>query len=127
MKETDTFRNDTFSALQRQPDRIDLFALFTVAKKALEILNVRLLFYPLTPEIKQDALDALKLQRELCPGGGQLVIGRFVTSEGKTIDEAQLSSYAERGKPVGLDWLHGIPFGICNLIEIYKETDFKKW
>lgn len=126
LKETDTFKNDTYLALQRQPDHLDLFAIFTVAKKALEALNVSLLFYPLTPEIKQDALDALKLQRELCPDGGQLIIGEFVTAEGKTIDPADLPAYVQRGEPMGLDWENDIPFGICSLIEIYKETDFKK-
>lgn len=125
LKETDTFKNDTHLALQRQPDCLDLFSIFSVAKKALEELNLKLLFYPLTPEVKQDALDALKLQRELCPDGGQLIIGEFVTADGKTIAPADLPAYAQRGEPMGLDWENDIPFGICLLIEIYKDTDFK--
>lgn len=125
LKETDTFRNDAYDALQRQPDRLDLFAIFTVAKKALETLNVRLLFYPLTPEVKQDALDALKLQRELCPDGGTLLIAEFLTADGKTIEPSQLSAYTKKGKPLGFDWEPEIPFGICTLIEMFKETDFK--
>lgn len=125
LKETDTFRNDAFEALQRQPDLLDLFEIFTVAKKALEALNVKLLFYPLTPAVKQDALDALKLQRELCPDGGTLLIAEFLTADGKTIEPSQLPAYTKKGEPLGFDWEPEIPFGICTLIEMFKETDFK--
>lgn len=125
LREKTTFRSDTREALKRQKEIIDLFSLFTVAKKALELINLRLLFYPLTPEIKQHAIQALNLHRELCPEGGGLIIGQFTAANGSVIPPEKLHDFLLRNEPMGLDYDEEISFSLCALIEMWKDTDFK--
>ncbi len=125
LKETSTFRNEVQKALKRQDKIIDLFSVFTVAKNALEKINVNLLFYPLTPEIKQHAIKALEMHEELCPEGGGLIIGDFVTADGSVIPPDRLGEYHRRGEPFGLDYKDEIPFGLCALIAMWNENEKK--
>lgn len=122
----DCFTKPVREALSRQAETIDLFAVFTVARNALEKINMNLLFFPLTPEVKKHAIQALNLHQELCPNGGGLILADFTNYEGKIISPEKLTEYNKRGKETGLDYLDEIPYGLCALIAMWDDSEPKK-
>lgn len=124
-------KNKSFTKLQRkaieqQPQTIDLFPIFSVAKKQLENIEKRLMFYTVTKQQEKDAQDALELKMKFCKEG-TLIIGNLVDE--KSIDlinnPEQLVRIANDGGLCSLEYENEIPWGVCNLLKLFRGTNYK--
>ena len=83
--------NSRFTAPQRAAftkleECFDLFPIFKTAKEQLEQIEKKLMFYTVTPEQENKAIDALKFKEELCGPHGVLLLGKLLDPNGNELE-----------------------------------------
>ncbi len=112
--------------ISKQPEYIELLPLFEVAAKQLERIEMRLMFYDVTPELENRAIQALEFREKLCGGDGALILGEMVDEEGNSLEtEGAFSRHAQNHGKCTLLYENEIPWGICKLLKAFQGTDYK--
>ena len=113
-------------ALERQPDRFELFPIFKAAKEQLEHIEKCLMFYAVTKEQEEKALQALAFKEQLCGAQGALLLGKLLDKDGhelEAIDGALPALALEQGT-FQLVYQDEIPWGVCTLLKLFQGTDY---
>lgn len=109
-------------ALKRQNKKIELFPIFAKAKMLLEKINIKLIFYPVTPKLEQRVIDALEKKKKIFSEDGALLIANFVDSKGNHFfpNIETLQMIHDNGQKWILNYDEEVDWGICNLIKFNK-------
>ena len=73
-------------ALKNYNEEIELMLLLEEAKKLLEKINIKLLFFSITPEIEQHAIQAIQLKEKLTKPESILLLGDFKDGNNNIIE-----------------------------------------
>lgn len=114
-------------ALQKQPDWIELLPIFATAKKQLEQINVKLVFYTVTPEIEARVLEALRFKESFGVSGGSIMLGVLLDERGNELvpNHKTFNALAQNNQVFSFSYDKEIPWGICDLIKRFQGTDYK--
>ena len=135
IKETKTGRlldNSRFTAPQRAAfakleECFDLFPIFKTAKEQLEQIEKKLMFYTVTPEQENKAIDALKFKEELCGPHGVLLLGKLLDPNGNELEatDSTIIKLAQEQSEASLSYQDEIPWGVCRLLQLFQGTNYQ--
>lgn len=115
-------------AIRRQEKWINLLPIFSIAKNQLEKINIKLIFYTVTPEIEKSAVEALRFKEEIGAHTGSLLLGILRDENKKELilsPETFENLIQKKGK-FTLDYNKEIPWGVCQLLRQFQGTDYKQ-
>ena len=124
--------NSRFTAPQRAAftkleECFDLFPIFKTAKEQLEQIEKKLMFYTVTPEQENKAIDALKFKEELCGPHGVLLLGKLLDPNGNELEatDSTIIKLAQEQSEASLSYQDEIPWGVCRLLQLFQGTNYQ--
>lgn len=114
-------------ALKNYNEDIELMPLLEEAKKLLEKINIKLLFFSITPEIEQHAIQAIQLKEKLTKPECILLLGDFKDGNNNIIepDDEIIKKSLSQNHGCYFQPTKDIPWGICNMLRLWQGTDYK--
>ena len=124
--------NSRFTAPQRAAfakleECFDLFLIFKTAKEQLEQIEKKLMFYTVTPEQENKAIDTLKFKEELCGPHGVLLLGKLLDPNGNELEatDSTIIKLAQEQSEASLSYQDEIPWGVCRLLQLFQGTNYQ--
>ena len=124
--------NSRFTAPQRAAftkleECFDLFPIFKTAKEQLEQIEKKLMFYAVTSEQENKAIDALKFKEELCGPHGVLLLGKLLDPNGNELEatDSTIIKLAQEQSEASLSYQDEIPWGVCRLLQLFQGTNYQ--
>ena len=105
----------------------DLFLIFKTAKEQLEQIEKKLMFYTVTPEQENKAIDTLKFKEELCGPHGVLLLGKLLDPNGNELEatDSTIIKLAQEQSEASLSYQDESPWGVCRLLQLFQGTNYQ--
>ena len=115
------------AAFAKLEECFDLFPIFKTAKEQLEQIEKKLMFYTVTPEQENKAIDALKFKEELCGPHGVLLLGKLLDPNGNELEatDSTIIKLAQEQSEASLSYQDEIPWGVCRLLQLFQGTNYQ--
>lgn len=86
-----------------------------------------LMFYTVTPEQENKAIDALKFKEELCGPHGVLLLGKLLDPNGNELEatDSTIIKLAQEQSEASLSYQDEIPWGVCRLLQLFQGTNYQ--
>lgn len=116
-----------YSRIEKFLTFFDLFPIFKTAKEQLEQIEKKLMFYTVTPEQENKAIDALKFKEELCGPHGVLLLGKLLDPNGNELEatDSTIIKLAQEQSEASLSYQDEIPWGVCRLLQLFQGTNYQ--
>ena len=97
------------------------------AKEQLEQIEKKLMFYAVTSEQENKAIDALKFKEELCGPHGVLLLGKLLDPNGNELEatDSTIIKLAQEQSEASLSYQDEIPWGVCRLLQLFQGTNYQ--
>lgn len=101
--------------------------IFKTAKEQLEQIEKKLMFYAVTSEQENKAIDALKFKEELCGPHGVLLLGKLLDPNGNELEatDSTIIKLAQEQSEASLSYQDEIPWGVCRLLQLFQGTNYQ--
>ena len=85
------------------------------------------MFYTVTPEQENKAIDALKFKEELCGPHGVLLLGKLLDPNGNELEatDSTIIKLAQEQSEASLSYQDEIPWGVCRLLQLFQGTNYQ--